>query len=386
MKKVIIAGIIVAFVLLATLIFVPIIVNNSRSAAAETADTAADVSAGSESLTADVSGAAGTETDVITDASSDTGETVHITETDPETDGTESESVSETEETATEELTTEAEITTEKEDPTETETETEPAATEKETESETETEKETTKAPETTAEQTVPITTQEVKPLDPEKKYVAFTFDDGPDATRSKLITDKMLEYGGKCTFFVIGNCIYGDREKGMKYAYEHGMEIALHCWSHEWYYTKNPEKYHDEVYKGAEAIKNSIGIWPTLMRPPGGNITESQYKNSEFPVILWSIDTNDWRYKRLKTDSAADTQEKINTIVNNALYDKNGKFNVKNGDIILMHEIYENSYDAFCIIIEELHNRGFEFVTVSELLQNPAPGYKYYSATYKKG
>ncbi|MBR6921822.1 MAG: polysaccharide deacetylase family protein, partial [Clostridia bacterium] len=210
--------------------------------------------------------------------------------------------------------------------------------------------------------------------------------DDGPDAKRSKLITDKMLEYGGKCTFFVIGNCIYGDREKGMQYAYEHGMEIGLHCWSHEHYYTKEPEYYHDEVYKCADAIKESIGVYPALMRPPGGNITEAQYKSSEFPVIIWSIDTNDWRYKRHDSDSASDIQKSVNTIVNNALYDSNGKFNVKNGDIILMHEIYENSYDAFCIIIEELHNRGFEFVTVSELLQNPEPGYKYYSATYKKG
>ena len=121
-------------------------------------------------------------------------------------------------------------------------------------------------------------------------------------------------------------------------------------------------------------------------MRPPGGNITEEQYKSSEFPVILWSIDTEDWKHKRYNSDSAEDIQKKIDIIVNNALYDKNGNFNVKNGDIILMHEIYENSYDAFCIIIEELHNRGFEFVTVSELLQNPSTGYKYYSATYKKG
>ena len=57
----------------------------------------------------------------------------------------------------------------------------------------------------------------------------------------------------------------------------------------------------------------------------------------------------------------------------------------LSDGDIILMHEIYENSYDAFCIIIEELHQRGFEFVTVSELLQNPELGYKYYSANKRK-
>ncbi|MBR4256486.1 MAG: polysaccharide deacetylase family protein, partial [Clostridia bacterium] len=163
---------------------------------------------------------------------------------------------------------------------------------------------------------------------------------------------------------------------------------IGLHCWSHDYYYTKNPEKYEEEVYQGAEAIKKSIGVWPTLMRPPGGNITEEQYKSCEFPVIIWSIDTEDWKHKK-NTDENPKS-ENIQTIVRNALYGgkeaTEANFKVKNGDIILMHEIYENSYDAFCIIIEELHNRGFEFVTVSELLQNPAPGCKYYSATYKKG
>ena len=57
----------------------------------------------------------------------------------------------------------------------------------------------------------------------------------------------------------------------------------------------------------------------------------------------------------------------------------------VKPGSIILMHEIYENSYLAFCEIIERLADQGYEFVTVSELLQNPELGYKYYSANKKK-
>ncbi len=225
--------------------------------------------------------------------------------------------------------------------------------------------------------------TKEVEPLDPGKKYVAFTFDDGPHKTNSKKITDKFLEYGGKCTFFVIGDLIKGDAQKGMVYAYEHGMEIGIHCWTHDHYYTTEPKYYHDEVYKTADKLKEVLGEWPTIMRPPGGNITEAQYKSSEFAVIIWSIDTNDWRYKK-NTDENPKSKN-IETIVNNCLYDSKGRFNVENGDIILMHEIYENSYDAFCIIIEELHKRGFEFVTVSELLQNPELGYKYYSANKRK-
>lgn len=225
--------------------------------------------------------------------------------------------------------------------------------------------------------------TKEVEPLDPEKKYVAFTFDDGPHPTLTKKFTDKLLEYNAKATFFVVGDRIHGDMQTGMVYAHDHGMEIAIHCWTHDHYYNKEPEYYHSEVYNTANKLKEVLGEWPAIMRPPGGSITDSQVAESEFAVIIWSVDTNDWRYKKNTSDNPK--EKNIQTIVNNGLYDENGKFKVKNGDIILMHEIYENSYDAFCIIIEELHQRGFEFVTVSELLQNPELGYKYYSATRRK-
>ncbi len=225
--------------------------------------------------------------------------------------------------------------------------------------------------------------TVDVAPLDPDKKYVAITLDDGPHPTLTKKFTDKILEYNGKVTYFVVGDRIKGDMQEGIVYAHDHGMQVAIHCWTHDHYYTKEPKYYHEEVYNTANKLNELFGEWPTIMRPPGGSITESQLKESEFAVIIWSIDTEDWKHKK-NTDENPKSKN-IETIVNNCLYDSKGRFNVENGDIILMHEIYENSYDAFCIIVEELHKRGFEFVTVSELLQNPELGYKYYSANKRK-
>lgn len=369
MKKGAILGIVAAFVIIAMLIFIPVIVENAK-APAETAST--DVFESGDPA-AEKTEASDTDPDILTDTQTEEETDEQTTDTAA---GSETETETDTEETESEQSGTTEEESKEKEPETTAEPET-TTAKETEKEPETTTEKETEKEPETTAQEPLPITTAEVKPLDPEKKYVAFTFDDGPHPENSQKITDKLLEYGGKGTFFVVGNLIYGDREKGMKYAYEHGMEIALHCWSHDWYYTKNPEKYHDEVYRGADAIKNSIGVWPTLMRPPGGNITEEQYKSSEFAVIIWDVDSNDWRYKSNKERSQ---RENIDIIVNNIMSE------VKPGSIILMHEIYENSYLAFCEAIDKLAAQGYEFVTVSELLQNPATGYKYYSANYKKG
>ncbi|MBQ3869289.1 MAG: polysaccharide deacetylase family protein [Clostridia bacterium] len=225
--------------------------------------------------------------------------------------------------------------------------------------------------------------TVDVAPLDPDKKYVAITLDDGPHPTLTKKFTDKILEYNGKVTYFVVGDRIKGDMQEGIVYAHDHGMQVAIHCWTHDHYYNKEPKYYHEEVYNTANKLNELFGEWPTIMRPPGGSITESQLKESEFAVIIWSIDTEDWKHKK-NTDENPKSKN-IETIVNNCLYDSKGRFNVENGDIILMHEIYENSYDAFCIIVEELHKRGFEFVTVSELLQNPELGYKYYSANKRK-
>jgi peptidoglycan/xylan/chitin deacetylase (PgdA/CDA1 family) len=73
----------------------------------------------------------------------------------------------------------------------------------------------------------------------------------------------------------------------------------------------------------------------------------------------MWSVDSNDWKYK----GTGSERQQNINTIVNNVLS------NVSDGDIVLMHEIYENSYEAFCIIARELDRQGYEFVTIEELL-----------------
>lgn len=374
MKKGAVLGITAAFIAVAMIIFIPVIAGSSKGPA----DTGS-VTTGESTVTLPSDGT-GTQSSGDTELLTDSSETVHVTETDP---GTQDQTTATDPATATDPETTVEEVTT-----TEEETTTEEVTTTEEettTEAETTTEEVTTTVPVTTEEeepvttaaQTTKATTTKPKPLDPEKKYVAFTFDDGPHPENSKKITDKLLEYNGKGTFFVVGNLIYGDREKGMKYAYEHGMEIAIHCWSHEHYYTKEPKYYHDEVYKAADAIKESIGIWPTIMRPPGGNITDEQYKSSEFAVIIWDVDSNDWRYKSNKDRSQ---RENIDIIVNNIMSE------VKPGSIILMHEIYENSYLAFCEVIEKLADQGYEFVTVSELLQNPETGYKYYSANYKKG
>ena len=175
-------------------------------------------------------------------------------------------------------------------------------------------------------------------------KMVAFTFDDGPSTKYTRKIVDKLNSYGGRGTFFVIGNLIGEINGSNIKYAADNGCEIGIHAWSHEYNYSKcSEENYNREINKTADVIRKYIPDYDIkLMRPVGGAISSERVADSPYSVINWSVDSNDWRYKKQDEATAVDN------IYNNIMQD------IEDGDIILMHEIYENSYQAFKIIMKK--------------------------------
>ena len=247
-----------------------------------------------------------------------------------------------------------------------------PVTTVPETETEIETETETETEPETEAE---PETIPEPQPP---KKRVAITFDDGPSRQGlTERIVDEFLKYGGKATFFVLGNLISPSTGEALAYAHENGFEIGIHAYTHELYFdTCTEAEFLNELTLTSDAILKYTGTAPTLLRAPGGRIPYERALLAGYPIINWSVDTEDWRYKSRSDDTTI--SQNVQTIVDNALK------NVEDGDIILMHEIYTNSFEATCIILERLDSMGFEFVTVTELLgtENLTPGRTVYSKT----
>ncbi len=211
------------------------------------------------------------------------------------------------------------------------------------------------------------------KPIDTTIKYVAFTFDDGPHYKHTKNVTDIFKQYGGSCTFFVIGNRINSTTGSVLKYAVENGCEIGIHAYTHRYYYNNcSDEIYRQELSKTADAIHNYLPNYNiTLMRPVGGKITQQRIDGCQYSVITWNVDSQDWRYKNSSASSATDSIRK------NIMKD------VKNGSIILMHEIYNNSYSALCTVLGEMYSQGYRFVTVSELIgkDNLQPAKKYWHA-----
>lgn len=193
---------------------------------------------------------------------------------------------------------------------------------------------------------------EKVSTIDPNKPMVALTFDDGPYAPVTNHILDLCEQYDCKATFFVVGNRvpIYASC---VQRAYELGCEIANHTFDHE----NNLANVSGDTIKWEitgcnDAVKSIIGEEPTIMRPCGGSFSDVTKANVGMPMIIWSLDTQDWKNR--------DTTKTANAILNN----------VKDGDIILMHDLYSSTGNAMDIVIPELIARGYQLVTVSELAE----------------
>ena len=232
----------------------------------------------------------------------------------------------------------------------------------------------TTKKPNTSNNNNNNTTT---KPNTSGKKRVAITYDDGPHNVQTVNITDELAKYGFHATFFVVGNRIDGksyNGAKGLKYAASKGNEIAIHGYTHKqdrahYYDTADEETYQSELGDTKKAI---LSLLPNtkikLMRPIGGRITEERIAECDYSVIMWSVDSLDWKYKN-------DGEAGVETIVDNVMSQ------VRDGSIVLMHDLYENTYLATKEIFKQLSAQGYEVVTVSELLGNPQAGVKYSKA-----
>lgn len=178
--------------------------------------------------------------------------------------------------------------------------------------------------------------------------YIAFTFDDGPGEYTDTLL-DALEKYNCKATFFVLG-ARASSYEKQLKRAYDSGMEIGSHTYSHQNLKTISKSKIKQEISKTKNAIKKVTGADPTLLRPPYGNYNKTVSKYAGVPMIYWDVDTLDWKYK--KTNYVSKTILK----------------QCKKNDIVLLHDIHKTSVDGFIKALPKLKEKGFELVTVSEL------------------
>lgn len=187
--------------------------------------------------------------------------------------------------------------------------------------------------------------------IDPSKPMIAITYDDGPQTEAGNRIIDTYLKYGQRCTFFVVGDRV-ASRASEVKRMAENGFEIGNHSYSHKYLNKCDAATIREEVRKCNEAVAAVTGTTPKIMRLPGGNKNDTVLANVNMPIILWNVDTRDWDHRN--------AQKSIDAVV--------GK--VKDGDVVLMHELYSATADATETIVPALVQQGFQLVTVSELMQ----------------
>ena len=192
------------------------------------------------------------------------------------------------------------------------------------------------------------LLSKEKTEIDPGKPMVALTFDDGPGPRTSEIL-DQLKKYNAHATFFMLGKNVksYPDAIKQML---KDGNELGNHSYDHQQLTKIDAEAIAKEVNDTNENIKNICGSPATVLRPPYGAINDTVKSSVGMPMILWNVDTLDWKTRN--------TQSIIDEVMRN----------LKDGDIILMHDIHTQTVDAALQLIPKLEEEGYQLVTVSEM------------------
>lgn len=186
--------------------------------------------------------------------------------------------------------------------------------------------------------------------VDLDDKVVALTFDDGPSKYTSGIL-DILKKQDACATFFVVGSKAYFQGDI-LRRTLKEGSEIGNHSFSHSKLTGLSKDEFKNEVDKTQGVIKDLTGFTPTLFRPTYGGYTNRLKGYTDLKFVLWDVDSRDWQVK------------KKDRIIGNVLpY-------VKSGSIVLFHDNHDYALNAIEDIIISLKDKGYKFVTVSELLE----------------
>ena len=181
---------------------------------------------------------------------------------------------------------------------------------------------------------------------------VAFTFDDGPHPHPTDLLCEVLANHQASATFFVVGQ-VAEKHPAVLRLLSNLGHEVSNHSWSHPDIRFTPTETLRRELDMTRSLIHSLTGQDTYSFRTPGG---DEKFLRSKFSIpqgyqlVLWDVHSRD------QTGLSA---EKIAERVLSQ---------VKDGDVVLMHNGLATTRRALDIILPALREKGFEFVTVSNL------------------
>ena len=183
-------------------------------------------------------------------------------------------------------------------------------------------------------------------------KCVALTFDDGPSVYTATLL-DTLATYNVPATFFVLGKSAkiqpntIADIVAG-------GHELGNHTWDHKDLRTLSGEDIDAQLRRTDDLIDSIVGVRPQYLRPPYGAINDTVRAHVDVPIVLWTVDPEDWKRPPHAELIRRMTQP------------------VQSGYIILAHDIHQPTVAAVPEVIATLQAAGYTFVTVSDILRQP--------------
>jgi peptidoglycan/xylan/chitin deacetylase (PgdA/CDA1 family) len=184
---------------------------------------------------------------------------------------------------------------------------------------------------------------------------IAVTFDDGPHAEFTPRLLDTLKERNIKATFFMVGRnaTAYPHIVKRMQ---DEGHEVANHTWAHPLLTGYGAEGVKSQLKRTHDAIEKACGTAPILYRPPygGARLTQRRSIMQDFgyPTILWDVDPLDWQSPR----SVQKVYDRVLSMT-------------KPGSIVLLHDIHETTVNAMPATLDALIERGYQMVTVTQLI-----------------
>ena len=185
-----------------------------------------------------------------------------------------------------------------------------------------------------------------------DKKYVALTFDDGPSGKYTRALLDGLALRGAHCTFLLCGYRIRQYPEITQR-IFDEGHEIGYHGFSHTTMKTMSRKSIGQELIDSKALLPENCE--PVFFRPPGGFVTDAVRQVAEvrnLALLSWSVDPKDWA-----TDNTGDIEKAVLK-------------NIRDGDIVLLHDMTMSSVQAALDIVDVLQKQGYRFVTVSELVR----------------
>ena len=192
---------------------------------------------------------------------------------------------------------------------------------------------------------------------------VALTFDDGPRSSTTGPLLDGLELREVPATFFLVGNRIPGNEDLVRRMAAE-GHQIGIHTYDHVGLRGLSRQDFDLQVGKTRALITRLAGDGSYWLRPPYGFLDRNAGSWCGGPVILWSVDPEDWKDDDVDRIVAA------------------GVEHVSDGDIILLHDLFPSSGQAALSIVDTLLERGFCVVTVEQLMEargeTPEAGARY--------